>query len=459
MLILSLGTNLGDSFNNLRLALQLLQKTRTIAPSQISPLYSSSALLPAYAPVAWNRPFLNLAVACKTELSPLEVLKLIKQIERQLGREENQRWAPRIIDIDILAWGNCVIDQTGLKIPHTELLSRPFALWPLLDVWPDWQHPTAEFADILQRWGSRYSGVQAPCGTKQLPHRLEGSALVGILNITPDSFSDGGKFVTLPNALAQAEKLVREGAEVLDIGAESTRPGATPILPETEWALLKPVLTTLKEQCKQWAFKPKISIDTRHAIVAERAMQLGIDWINDVSGFIDPNMRALVAGSSVKCVVMHNLGVPAQKNVVLASYPNICEQIIDWTEQRFDELLDAGVDANQFIFDMGIGFGKTSQQSIFLLKNIEQFRRLNCPLLVGHSRKSFLSLITEKAFPDRDFETAIVSYQLAVQGVDFLRVHNVSLNAEAIAMATQFISSDELIKPNVKRESFYCEEN
>ena len=130
MLILSLVTNLGDSFNNLRLALQLLQKTRTIAPSQISPLYSSSALLPAYAPVAWNRPFLNLAVACKTELSPLEVLKLIKQIEGQLGREENQRWAPRIIDIDILAWGNCVIDQTGLKIPHTELLSRPFALWP-----------------------------------------------------------------------------------------------------------------------------------------------------------------------------------------------------------------------------------------------------------------------------------------------------------------------------------------
>jgi 2-amino-4-hydroxy-6-hydroxymethyldihydropteridine diphosphokinase / dihydropteroate synthase len=445
MLILSLGTNLGDSLNNLRLGLQLLQKSQKIAPLQISPLYSSSALLPPYAPVAWNRPFLNLAVACETDLSPLEVLKLIKQIERQLGREENQRWAPRIIDIDILAWDNCVIDQIGLKIPHTELLSRPFALWPLLDLWPDWQHPSAELTELLQRWGSRYTGELAPCGTKQLPHRLEGSALVGILNITPDSFSDGGKFITVPNALAQAEKLVREGAEVLDIGAESTRPGATPVLPETEWELLKPVLIAIKEQYKQWVFKPKISIDTRHFIVAEKAMQLGIDWINDVSGFVDPNMRALAAGSSVKCVVMHNLGVPAQKNVVLASYPNICEQILDWTEQRFDELLDAGVDANQLIFDIGIGFGKTSQQSIFLLKNIKQFRRLNCPILVGHSRKSFLNLITEKSFPDRDFETAMVSYQLAAQGVNYLRVHNVGLNSEAIAMATQLISKDELV--------------
>ncbi len=446
MLILSLGTNLGDSFNNIRRALQLLQKSGTIAPHRVSPLYSSSALLPAYAPVAWNRPFLNLAVACETDLSPLEVLKGIKQIERQMGREESQRWAPRIIDIDILAWDNCVINQAGLKIPHAELLSRPFALWPLLDLWPDWQHPTVDFTDRLHAWGSRYSGDSAPCGTKQLPHRLEGSALVGILNITQDSFSDGGQFISLPNALAQAEKLVREGAEVLDIGAESTRPDATtPLSPETEWALLHPVLTALKEKTKQWIFKPKLSIDTRHYRVAEHAMQLGVDWINDVSGFIDPNMRALVAGSLVKCVVMHNLGIPPQKSKVMTSHVDICEQIIDWAEQRFEQLMTAGVNANQLIFDVGVGFGKTAQQSMFLLKNIKPFRRLNCPLLIGHSRKSFLNLITEKAFPDRDFETAMVSYQLAARGVDFLRVHNVGLNAQAIAMSTQFTSLEEFV--------------
>lgn len=441
MLILSLGTNLGDSLNNLRSALQLLQKSRTIAPIQVSPIYTSSALLPPYAPVAWNRPYLNVAVACETKLSPLEVLQTVKQIEKQLGRVVNQRWAPRVIDIDILAWDDLVIDQAGLKIPHAELLSRPFALWPLLDLRPDWKHPALELTDLLRRWGSRYTGEQAPCRTKQITQRLEGSALVGILNVTPDSFSDGGQFITIPTALAQAEKLVLEGAEVLDIGAESTRPGAIPILPEDEWALLVPVLTALKEHWKQWPFKPKLSVDTRHHLVAERALNIGIDWINDVNGFNDPKMRELAAKNSVKCVVMHNLGVPAKKNVVLAAYPNICEQILDWTEQRFNQLLDAGVDPKQLIFDIGIGFGKTAQQSSFLLKNIKHFHRLNCPLLVGHSRKSFLNLFTDKSFAERDFETAIVSYQLASQGVDYLRVHNVGLNAQAVAMANQLTPS------------------
>ena len=145
MLILGLGTNLGDGLNNLRSALQLLQKSSTIAPLQISPVYTSSALLPAYAPAAWNRPYLNVALACETSLSPFETLRQIKQIEKQLGREESQRWAPRVIDIDILAWDDLVMDEADLKIPHAELLARPFALWPLLDLWPNWKHPSVEF--------------------------------------------------------------------------------------------------------------------------------------------------------------------------------------------------------------------------------------------------------------------------------------------------------------------------
>lgn len=443
MLILSLGSNLGDSLNNLRLALQLLQKSGTVTPVQISPIYTSSALLPPYAPVAWNRPYLNVAVACETKLSPLAMLQTVKHIERQMGRVDGQRWSPRLIDIDILAWDEVVVDQQGLTIPHLELLSRPFALWPLLDLWPDWKHPTTDLSDLLRRWGSRYTGEKAPCNTKQTPLRLNGSALVGILNVTPDSFSDGGQYMTIPAALAQAEKMLLEGAEVLDIGAESTRPGAHPILAEDEWALLAPVLVALKENCQHWPFKPKISVDTRHYFVAEKAVNMGIDWINDVSGFADAKMRELAAKNSIKCVVMHNLGVPAEKNVILPDYPNLCEQILVWAEQRFNQLLDAGVNLNQLIFDVGIGFGKTAQQSRFLLRNIKQFRCLACPLLVGHSRKSFLDLFTEKSFIERDFETAMVSYQLASQGIDYLRVHNVGLNAQAIAMATQLIPSFE----------------
>ncbi len=442
MLILGLGTNLGDGLSNLRSALRLLQKSSTMTPLQISPIYTSAALLPAYAPMAWNRPYLNIAVACDTKLSPFDALSQIKQIEKQLGREENQRWAPRVIDVDILAWDDLIIDQADLKIPHAELLTRPFALWPLLDVWPNWTHPGVELSSLLHSWGSRFTGEQAALGTQQIAQRLNGSALVGILNITADSFSDGGQFISIPNATAQAEKLVREGAEVLDIGAESTRPGASAVFPVDEWRQLAPVLTAIKERWKQWPFKPKLSVDTRHPWVAARALEHGIDWINDVSGFADEKMRRLAAEYAVKCVLMHNLGIPVQKNRVLATHLPICEQILTWAELRFNQLLDAGVAPEQLIFDIGIGFGKTAQQSQFLLQNMKRFRPLNCPLLVGHSRKSFLDLMTDKPFAERDFETAMISYQLALQGVEYLRVHNVGLNRQAVAMATEIISSD-----------------
>lgn len=431
MLILGLGSNVGDSLNNLRLAVQLLQKSQAITLLQISPVYSSSALLPPYAPTAWNKPYLNIALRCKTILAPMEVLAVVKQIEEQIGREESQRWAPRLIDIDILAWGDLILNEARLQIPHPELERRPFALWPLLDLLPEWKHPRQEISDLVQSWGSRFSG-RAPFNTKQLSHRLIGTRLVGILNLTPDSFSDGGQFVNASDALVQAEKLVLEGAEILDIGAESTRPGAQPILPEDEWQRLAPVLSMIKEHSKAWSIKPKLSVDTRHYQVAENAIALGVDWVNDVSGFSDSKMRKLVAETAVQCVVMHNLGVPANKNKVMPSHPNICEPILNWAKQRFNELILAGVVPEQFIFDIGIGFGKTAQQSAFLLKNIKQFQRLDCPLLIGHSRKSFLNLITDIPYSERDFETALFSYQLALQDVNYLRVHNVGLSARAM---------------------------
>jgi 2-amino-4-hydroxy-6-hydroxymethyldihydropteridine diphosphokinase / dihydropteroate synthase len=438
MLILGLGSNLGDSLNNLRRAVQLLQQLKVITVIQISPVYSSSALLPPDAPLVWDKPYLNVALSCQSCLSPLQLLDVVKQVETQLGREEiYPRWAPRIIDIDILAWDG-VVDQARLQIPHPELEKRPFALWPLLDLLPEWKHPQRELADVVRQWGSRFSG-EAPFNTKQLPQRLTGTRLLGVLNLTPDSFSDAGQFLAVEKALAQAEKLVFEGADILDIGAESTRPGAKPILPEDEWRRLTPVLSELKAMIKDWPVKPKLSVDTRHYQVAEKAIDLGVDWINDVSGFSDRKMRELVAKSSVKCVVMHNLGVPANKAVVLPSHPNIDEQMFNWAEQRLNELILAGVDREQLIFDIGIGFGKTAQQSAFLLKNIKVFQRLGCPLLVGHSRKSFLNLVTDKSFGDRDFETAVLSSHLALQEVDYLRVHNVGLNRQAVNMTAQWL--------------------
>lgn len=436
MLVLGLGTNLGSSLENLRQAIKLLRENKNITVLKISSLYKSDALLPENAPSNWNQPFLNLAVACETELSPDEILIFIKTIEKKLGREQTERWSPRIIDIDILAWDNLVYKKDNLQIPHKELLNRPFALWPLLDLMPNWEHPAET---IPTQFSNRTS-----LGTQSIPHRIDASTLVGILNITPDSFSDGGLYNSAETALAQAQKLFDEGAEIIDIGAESTRPGSTPVSPAQEWQALQPIINAINTHWRNQSFKPKISIDTRHYETAEKALALNIDWINDVTGFADPAMQQAVAQSSAKCVVMHNLGVPPTRENVLSTQPDPCQQVLAWAEQRLNSLLKAGIKPEQLIFDIGIGFGKTPQQTIYLLNNIEQFKQLNIPLLVGHSRKSFLNMFGEKLAHERDLETAILSYHLAQHGVDYLRVHNAKANAQAVKMAGNMCSKNEL---------------
>lgn len=436
MIILGLGSNVGDSLKNLRLAVQQLKKTGQLHSIQISPLYASSALLPPNAPTDWDKPYLNIALACESSLSPNALLALVKKIEHQIGRLESTRWAPRLIDIDILAWRQDTIHTSEVQIPHPELLNRPFALWPLLDLWPTWSSSQRHVQEVIASWGSCFAG-KAPFGTRRLPHSIEGTRLVGILNLTPDSFSDGGHYTRVPNALHQAERLLAEGAEVIDVGAESTRPGATPISPEEEWTRLLPVLNELKQLKKQTPLPWALSVDTRHYQVAEKALTYEADWINDVSGFSDPNMRSVVATSQVKCVIMHNLGVPADKQQTLPFACNPSEALLLWAKQRFNELMACGIEPQRFIFDIGIGFGKTAHQAYRLLKDIAAFRTLNCPLLIGHSRKSYLNTTLISAQMDKDFATAILSYHLALQQVDYLRVHNVALNAQAIALAIQ----------------------
>jgi len=151
---------------------------------------------------------------------------------------------------------------------------------------------------------------------------------------------------------------------------------------------------------------------------------------------VSDGMKELAAKHRVNCVVVHNLGVPAcHEDKVLSTHSDIYKQILSWAKQRFQQLISAGVDPKRFIFDIGVGFGKTAQQSLFLIKNIKQFQSLACPLLVGHSRKSFLNLVTDKPYVDRDIETAVLSYQLALHGVDYVRVHNIEHNAQALRCA------------------------
>jgi dihydropteroate synthase len=261
--------------------------------------------------------------------------------------------------------------------------------------------------------------------------------IVGILNVTPDSFSDGGNFFAPEHALNQAKKMIEEGAEVIDIGAESTRPNATPLTDAQEWERLLPILPSLIKIAKE--NNTQVSVDTRHPDTASKAIQLGVDWINDVSGCNDPQMIQLIKSNNVKLVVMHNLGVPVNPKIKIPDNENAVEVIFNWGKKKIAELINKGITQDKIIFDPGLGFGTTASQSLEIIKSINEFNKLNVPILVGHSRKSFLSLFTDKPFAERDLETSIVSAFLNSKNVDYIRVHNVRDSKRAVNIGRELL--------------------
>ncbi len=251
--------------------------------------------------------------------------------------------------------------------------------------------------------------------------------LLGIVNITPDSFSNDGLANKEP--IDFAIKLIKDGAHILDIGAESTRPGATPLTANEEWQRLEKTLSTIINIAKESDIKT--SLDTRYPENALRAIALGIDWINDVSGFTNLEMIK-VLGKNNAAVLMHNLGVPADKNNIIDINLDPVEEVLSWGEKQINNLLEAGIEKNNIIFDPGIGFGKNSQQSLKLVRRIKEFKKLGVKILVGHSRKSFLGEITGNEAANRDVETIISSLYLADNGVDYVRVHNILGHVNAL---------------------------
>ncbi len=436
MIILGLGSNLNDRLANLRHALKLIKQLPHVTVVQVSPVYASDAQVPPNAQEAWRLPFLNVAIRCETDLAPIKLHEQLVKIEEQVGRlERHERWAPRIIDIDILAWGDVEINTDTLTVPHKHLLERPFALWPLADVAPFWSYKGKTAAEMVEVWGSRFAG-DAPFHTHQIFQRIDTPELVGIVNATPDSFSDGGQFLSAHKAMQQTMQLVYSGATVIDIGAESTAPTAPPIDAKTEWERLEPVLQAIHAIKNNLFIPPKVSIDTRNAEVAEKALLYNIDWINDVSGLDDPAMRKVVASSSVDCVIMHHLDIPENRQKSLPRQEDPAKLVFQWGEERINTLEKQGISRERIIFDPGIGFGKTAEQSFYILRHVSMFKNLGVRVIVGHSRKSFFTNFTGLPSINRDIETTAVSLYLAKQHVDYLRLHNVEFCARAIKIQT-----------------------
>jgi dihydropteroate synthase len=256
--------------------------------------------------------------------------------------------------------------------------------------------------------------------------------IVAILNITPDSFSDGGENFAIDKAVKSVATMIESNVGVIDIGAESTRPGAKILNSDDEWNRLCPVLMEIIPMIK--GTNIKISIDSYHYRTVEKSLHLGVDIVNDVSGCIDQNMIDIVAShGEVKMVLMHNLGIPANSKIIIDSENHI-EIIQKWAEEKIIHLKENGISDNQIIFDPGVGFGKNPQQSLDIIKKISEFKHL-ASIMVGHSRKSFMSIFSKDRPSERDIETYVTSSYLSLMGIEYIRVHDFIGNQKAIMAA------------------------
>ncbi|WP_436934897.1 dihydropteroate synthase [Halovenus marina] len=252
----------------------------------------------------------------------------------------------------------------------------------------------------------------------------DSTAVMGILNVTPDSFHDGGEFEASEDAIARAREMADAGADIIDIGGESTRPGADPVPASTEQSRIVPVIEELAD------LDVLVSVDTRKAEVARAALDAGADILNDVSGLADPKMRLVAAEYEVPVVVMHSIDAPVVPGKDVP-YDDVVEDVIDELTERVLLAEKAGLDRSQIIVDPGFGFGKTPAEDFDILGRLDEFRGLGCPLMVGHSHKSMFEQIGRDS--NERYEPTIVATALAAErGADIVRVHDVAANVAAV---------------------------
>jgi dihydropteroate synthase len=251
--------------------------------------------------------------------------------------------------------------------------------------------------------------------------------LMGILNVTPDSFSDGGQFNTLESAVQQAEFLVQSGAHLLDIGGQSTRPQAEDVSLQEELQRVLPVIQAIRSHPTTAVQTIPISVDTTKAAVARAAMAAGADLVNDISGAtFDPDMLSAVAALQVPIVLMHLRGTPKTMQQ-FTDYADLIGEIADFLTQRAAAAIEAGIAPDQLILDPGIGFAKTFDQNLELLRNLSKFHQLGFPLLVGPSRKRFIGHLLDQPDPQKRIWGTAATCCAAIQGgSDILRIHDVA---------------------------------
>ncbi len=276
------------------------------------------------------------------------------------------------------------------------------------------------FAELLGRW--RGGGRGSP------------PIVMGVVNVTPDSFSDGGHFLARDAAVAHGERLVREGAAILDVGGESTRKDASAVSADEELRRILPVIESLRKT------GVLISVDTMKSAVAEAALEAGAAIVNDIRGLQgDPDMAAIVAGFGAGVIVMHNPGLLGSAIPIDGDPVEAC---LAYFEQSLGVARRAGISEDRIVLDPGFGFGKSPEQNLELLARFSELNRLGFPLLAGTSRKSFIGKVTGRDNPDRLIGTLVTNVVTALAGAAIVRVHDVAEHVEAMRMAAAIRGTD-----------------
>ncbi|CAA7048820.1 unnamed protein product [Microthlaspi erraticum] len=450
--VIALGSNIGNRMNNFREALRLM-KLSGISVTRHSCLYETA---PVH--ITDQPKFLNAAVRGVTKLGPHELLTVLKTIEKDMGREDGIRYGPRPLDLDILFYGNLRVNSENLIIPHERLWERSFVLAPLVDLLgtnvdndtvAHWHSLALHPGGILQAWerlgGESLIGQDGvkrvlPIGDK-LWDFTSRTHVMGILNLTPDSFSDGGQFQSIDSAVSRVRLMVSEGADIIDIGAQSTRPMASRISCQEELERLIPVLEAVRGMPEME--EKLISVDTFNSEVALEAVSNGADILNDVSaGRLDPNMHKVVAESGVPYMAMHMRGDPCtMQNEENLQYGDVCKDVASELYMRVRDAEISGIPAWRVMIDPGIGFSKRVDHNLDVIMDLGKIREeigkrsigvSHAPVLIGPSRKRFLGDICGRPeAAERDAATVASVTAGVLGGANIIRVHNVRDNADA----------------------------
>ncbi|KAB1194689.1 dihydropteroate synthase [Haloferax sp. MBLA0076] len=360
----------------------------------------------------------------RVHVAPADAKRAEKGVFRTIRTRVQGRQAAVLREELLAIGGECAISghSDGGELVDVVLMATLDQFERLTATLRDRPYALAELADEIRASvgiGDAIRSHDYPWG--------DGTAVMGILNVTPDSFHDGGQFYDIDDAVTQAQAMVDAGVDIIDVGGESTRPGAEAVPVDEEIRRVTPVIEAISD------LDALVSVDTRKAAVAEAALDAGADILNDVTGLEDPEMRFLAAERDAPVIVMHSIDAPVIPDKDI-DYDDVVEDVIDELTERVLLAEKAGIPRHNIIVDPGLGFGKSSAENFELLDRIDEFSALGCPVLVGHSHKSMFSLVGEET-GDNLAATIAGTAIAADRGADIVRVHDVPENVAAVNVA------------------------